>query len=187
MTADRVKLLEAVADAAAKLMQCYGPAMRSDSALGKTEAAVAALAAHDAQPAVVAGEAVRGVAAYQIGVHAWTLACFGSVIAADETERCHRFVEEALELSQSCGGTRDDAHKLVDYVYGRDIGERAQEVGGVMVTLAALCSAFNIDLDNAAAVELGRCWQNIERIRAKQAAKPIRSPLPIPATVEPGA
>jgi len=120
----------------------------------------------------------RENALYQSKVHAWVLACFGPAIAADATERCHRFVEEALELSQSCGGTAEDAHKLVDYVFGRDVGEREQEVGGVMVTLAALCNAFSVDMDEAASRELARCWKNIERIRAKQAAKPIRSPLP---------
>ena len=71
----------------------------------------------------------------------WMLACFGPTIPFDKTERNHRFLEEALELVQSIGCTQSEAHQLVDYVYGRPAGEPSQEVGGVMVTLAALCIA----------------------------------------------
>lgn len=111
-------------------------------------------------------------------VQPWMLACFGSEISADKTERNHRFLEEALELVQSCGCTRSEAHQLVDYVFDRPTGERGQEVGGVMVTLAALCLAQTIDMDREADVELDRIWGKVEQIRAKQAAKPKHSPLP---------
>ena len=67
---------------------------------------------------------------------------------------------------------------LVDYVFGRPVGEPVQETGGVMVTLAALCLASKIDMDSAGETELGRIWLNIEKIRAKQEAKPRSSPLP---------
>ncbi len=63
-------------------------------------------------------------------------------------------------------------------MYGRPIGGLEEEVGGVMNTLAALCSAYGIDMQEAGDIELARCWANIEKIRAKQAAKKIRSPLP---------
>lgn len=116
--------------------------------------------------------------AFQDRVDHWLLACFGEKISRDKTERNHRFLEEALELVQSGGCTRSEAYQLVDYVYGRDVGEMMQEVGGVMNTLAALCLAYGINLDDAADVELKRCWQKIEKIRAKQAAKPKHSPLP---------
>ena len=106
------------------------------------------------------------------------LKCFGQVIADDKVERNHRFLEEALELVQSTGCTADEAHKLVDYVYGRPIGDPPQEVGGVMVTLAALCLANNMNMHWAGEVELARIWGKIDQIRAKQAAKPKHSPLP---------
>lgn len=109
------------------------------------------------------------------------LRCFGGEIAADKVERNHRFLEESLELVQAAGCTKDEALKLVEYVYGRPTGELHQEVGGVMVTLAALCKAQNIDMAIAGEVELSRCWQMIEKIRAKQAAKPKMSPLPGPS------
>lgn len=115
---------------------------------------------------------------FQQRVDPWLIACFGETIARDQQERSHRFIEEALELVQACGCTASEAHQLVDYVYGRPVGERPQEVGGVMVTLAALCLAHGIDMHDAAEVELARIWTKVEAIRAKQAAKPKHSPLP---------
>jgi hypothetical protein len=125
-------------------------------------------------------------ARFQERVDVWLLACFGSEISRDKIERNHRFLEEALELVQSAGCTKSEAHQLVDYVYGRDIGEMSQEIGGVMNTLAAPCLAHGHDMTKAGDAELARCWTKIEKIRAKQAAKPKHSPLPErPSTATP--
>ncbi|WP_330555403.1 hypothetical protein [Burkholderia multivorans] len=117
---------------------------------------------------------------FQARVQPWMLECFGPVIAADRIERNHRFLEEALELVQSLGCTASEAHQLVDYTFGRPLGEPAQEVGGVMVTLAALCLANGLDMHAAGETELARISVPaiVEKIRAKQAAKPKHSPLP---------
>ena len=115
---------------------------------------------------------------FQERVRLWLLECFGEKIASDKVERNHRFLEEALELVQATGCTQSEAHQLVDYVYGRPVGEPHQEVGGVLNTLAALCLAHGMDMDAAADDEIERCWAKIEKIRAKQAAKPKHSPLP---------
>jgi NTP pyrophosphatase (non-canonical NTP hydrolase) len=115
---------------------------------------------------------------FQARVKPWMDACFGAEISADKIERNHRFLEEALELVQANGCTQSEAHQLVDYVYGRDVGEINQEVGGVMVTLAALCLANGIDMHKGGETELARIWTKVEKIRAKQAAKPKHSPLP---------
>ncbi|WP_063898673.1 hypothetical protein [Burkholderia ubonensis] len=117
-------------------------------------------------------------AAFQSRVQPWLLECFGAEIAADRAERNHRFLKEALELVQACGCTASDAHQLVDYTFGRPLGEPTQEIGGVMVTLAALSLANGLDMYAAAEAELARVWTKIEQIRAKQAAKPRHSPLP---------
>lgn len=115
---------------------------------------------------------------FQSRVQPWLMACFGEMIAGDREERNHRFIEEALELVQACGCTASEAHQLVDYVFARPVGEKAQEVGGVMVTLAALCLAQDLDMATAGETELARIWTKVEQIRAKQAAKPKYSPLP---------
>lgn len=115
---------------------------------------------------------------FQSRVAAWMLACFGDAIAADAVERNFRFLEEALELVQSLGCSRADALLLVDYVYGRPKGEPFQELGGVLITAAALANASGLDMDDAGAEELSRIWTCIDVIKRKQAAKPARSPLP---------
>lgn len=138
-----------------------------------------------ADPGAATPQADALTEAFQQRVRPWMLACFGEQIAADATERNHRFLEEALELVQSCGCAAGEAHQLVDYVYGRPVGERAQEVGGVMVTLAALCLAQVIDMHEAGETELARIWTKVDAIRAKQAAKPKNSPLPGPSATPP--
>lgn len=118
------------------------------------------------------------ITSYQSRVEKWLEACFPPAVRADRGERTHRFLEEALELAQANGCSREDAAALVDYVFGRPQGRPEQEVGGVMVTLASLCSASDINMDEAGDRELDRNWDRIEQIRAKQQAKPHGSPLP---------
>ena len=122
---------------------------------------------------------------FQDGVAQWLLECFGPAVAADKTERADRFIEEALELVQSVGYPATRVMSLLSYVYGRPAGEPHQETGGTMVTLASFCVSHGIDMDEAAKTELARVWTKIEAIRAKQAAKPTGSALPIaqPSTV----
>lgn len=110
-------------------------------------------------------------------VHPWLMACFGPEVSGDTVERNHRFLEEALELVQACDCSREDAHALVDYVFDRPVGERHQEVGGVMITLAALCLAQRLDMHQAGEDELARIWTKVDMIRQKQAEKPRNSPL----------
>lgn len=127
----------------------------------------------------IVNDALSGKDAFQARVKSWLLACFGARIASDTAERNHRFLEESLELVQACGCTQDEAHQLVEYVYGRPTGEPRQEVGGVMVTLAALCLAQELDMHADGEAELARVWTKVEQIRAKQAARPKNSPLPM--------
>lgn len=108
----------------------------------------------------------------------WAIACFREEIARNKPERNHRLLEESLELVQSTGCTAAEAHLLVEYVFNRPVGNPPQEVGGVVITLAALCFVQDIDMESAAETELTRIWGAIEKIRAKQKAKPKNSPLP---------
>ena len=115
---------------------------------------------------------------FQERVARWIDACFPASAKVDRNERTHRFLEEALELAQANGCSREEATALVNYVYGRPQGVPEAEVGGVMVTLAGLCGAFGIDMDHAGETELRRNWDRIDAIRSKQASKPHGSPLP---------
>ena len=46
-----------------------------------------------------------------------------------------------------------------------------QEVGGVLITLAALCLSNEIDMAQSGEIELARVWTSIDKIRTKQDAK----------------
>lgn len=117
---------------------------------------------------------------YQRAVKKWLFLCFGKEISEDKTERIDRFIEEALELSQSLGYSKERALSLVDYVYARTSGEPSQELGGVMVTLAALCAPHGLDLEESAQAELDRINHPdiVKKIRDKQKTKPTGSALP---------
>jgi NTP pyrophosphatase (non-canonical NTP hydrolase) len=115
---------------------------------------------------------------FQQRVEEWLAACFPPAARANRDERTHRFLEEALELAQANGCSRQNAQMLVDYVYSRPEGRPEDEVGGVLVTLASLCSATQIDMNDEGDRELERNWERIDTIRQKQASKPHGSPLP---------
>jgi hypothetical protein len=120
---------------------------------------------------------------FQLKVMHWMLECFGAKIANDKAERNFRFLEESLELVQAGGMTKEQCLALVDYTYSRPVGEMGQEVGGVCVTLAALCNANHIEINEEFDKELTRILhpEVMVKIRAKQAAKPkniANSPLP---------
>ncbi len=117
-------------------------------------------------------------ASYQMRVYAWLIACFGQAVTFDRMQRNHRFLEEALELVRSLGCTREDAHILVDFEYDRKAGDPQQEVGGSLLTLAAICVANGYNLEDLGEIELARAWGRIEQIREKQKEKPFNSPLP---------
>ncbi len=118
---------------------------------------------------------------FQARVAPWMLECFGPVVSADKLERGDRLLEEVLELLQSGDYPPERVAALTDYVYGRPKGEPDQEVGGVMVTLAAYCVAHGLDMHHAGETELARinAPEIIAKIRAKQAAKPKGAALPV--------
>jgi hypothetical protein len=123
----------------------------------------------------------RAAETFQARCMEWMLKCFTPEITADRLERGDRLLEEVLELLQSGHYPPERVQSLLSYVYARSVGEPSQEVGGVMVTLAAYCGAHDLDMADAGEAELERILQPdiIEKIRAKQASKPTGSALPI--------
>jgi hypothetical protein len=113
---------------------------------------------------------------FQYHVTMWMTRCFGTPPINKEhwvQERCDRFIEEALELAQACGYDAERVATLTQYVFNRPVGKKEQEVGGVMVTLAALCAALPVNLVEVAFDELFRISDPdiMQRIRDKQASK----------------
>lgn len=115
---------------------------------------------------------------FQSRVADWMMQCFGADITNSLMERCYRFSEEAGELVQSLGMTEQQWHDIGAYVWGRPVGETHQEIGGAMVTLAALCHAADDDMDKAGYDELARVStpEMIDKIRRKHNDKKLRIP-----------
>lgn len=116
-------------------------------------------------------------ASFQERVRHWIVACFGLSISDDKIERGDRLLEEVLELLQSGDYPAERAAAMIPYVYGRAKGEPVQELGGVMVCLAAYCHPHNLDMDQAGETELSRIWTKIDKIRSKHASKPTGDAL----------
>ena len=104
----------------------------------------------------------------------WVIQCFGLPAASNITERNYRFLEEAVELCQSLGMDKEACHQVVDYVYFRSPGIPVQELGGVMITLSALATAADLDIETAWKREFVRISDPdvIAKIQEKQAGKP---------------
>ncbi len=110
---------------------------------------------------------------FQGDVAGWMGKCFPPSLSSNMTERGDRLLEEVLELLQAHGYDSARVPTLVNYVFSRPVGEPAQEVGGVMVTLAAYCSVADLDMHAAGDAELARINQPevMDKIRRKQEAK----------------
>lgn len=112
---------------------------------------------------------------FQAGVRKWMTECFSLTTRTNRRERAFRFLEESLELFQAVGCTEKEARELVSYVFNRPVGVTYQEVGGVMVTLAALCSATDVNLNMAAVDELNRVNdpEVMAKIKTKRATRAV--------------
>ncbi len=110
---------------------------------------------------------------FQAGVSEWMDQCFLPSLYSNMTERGDRLLEEVLELLQAHGYNQGRVATLVDYVFGRPVGEPAQEVGGVMVTLAGYCWVAGLDMHTSGDAELQRIMRPevMAKIRRKQEAK----------------
>jgi len=91
----------------------------------------------------------------QRAVLQWVIETFGEPAAAP-MERALRVLEEAVELAQAEGLTRDRAIDVVEYVFGKPAGTPSQEAGGLGVTLLAYCEARSLSADEAEQREFDR-------------------------------
>ncbi len=110
---------------------------------------------------------------FQDGCTRWVCQAFGLSKLQDKPERRRRFLEEALELCQSLGMTREEVLRMVEYVYAREAGEPLQELGGTLTTLASLASGHGMDIQDAGAAGLADAWRRLDEIRVKQRSKPV--------------
>lgn len=88
-------------------------------------------------------------------IGAWTRNVFGVAMMTPH-ERVLRVLEEALELAQAEGLTREEATRLTDYVFARPVGNPEQELGGLGLTLVAYAESKGLSADDAEEREIHR-------------------------------
>lgn len=81
----------------------------------------------------------------------WVVLAFGPDHAYSRPQRATRFLEEAIELFQTCQGDPAMAHSLIDYVFAKQAGIPADEIGDVGLTLLSVASLFDVNADEAEA------------------------------------
>lgn len=108
--------------------------------------------------------------------HDWMVTCFDKTILEDHAERNRRFLEEAAEVVQAAGMSREEAHFMIDYVFDRPKGDVYKEAGGALLVLMTLATLHGFDLLQAGEAELRRIWPLVEKIREKHKTKPIYKP-----------
>jgi hypothetical protein len=86
----------------------------------------------------------------------WVRSRYGDEVLLSRKERAARLFEEAAELAQAEGLTRDLVFKILQRAYNRDRGEPGQEASGVMLTLLAWSYTSGVDLVQVCEKELDR-------------------------------
>lgn len=109
---------------------------------------------------------------WQSMIGKWVVKTFGHESMTSH-ERSMRFLEEAMELVQAHGITRDEVAHLSGRVYSKPVGKPRQEVGGVFVTFLAFCDHHQYDSFDCLKTE----WSRINspeaqaKLLASQASK----------------
>ncbi len=102
----------------------------------------------------------------------WANATFGKATASNTSERIRRFAEESIELVQAAGLEKQSIHDLIDHIYAKPVGNLAQEIGQVGVSLLALAERLGIQADEEECKEFQRISSlPTEHWRARQNAK----------------
>lgn len=87
----------------------------------------------------------------------------------DPVNRGQRILEEVAEACQcpEIGLSEQQCHDIITYVYNRPTGVYHQEIGGIIVTLLALCDATKEDLYQCMVDEIARIREPemVEKVR----------------------
>jgi hypothetical protein len=108
-------------------------------------------------------------------VFKWVTAAFGVDHANSLPARSTRFLEEAIELYQAAGGDLAMAHKLLDFVFSRPVGDLSKEIGAVGLTLLSVAATAGVSCNGEEDREVVRVTSQdpavfAERNREKNAA-----------------
>lgn len=86
---------------------------------------------------------------------AWAVEIFGPV-ADNRHERAMRFIEEGIELAQSCGLSRETIAAITERAYSRRTGTLDRELAQAGMTLEALAANIGFDLSGLIDDEFNR-------------------------------
>lgn len=92
----------------------------------------------------------------QHDVFDWVTTAFGPDHANNLAARSTRFFEEAIELFQAGGGDLEMAHRLLDYVFSRPVGELSKEIGAVGLTLLSVAALLGLSATEEEEREIDR-------------------------------
>lgn len=108
----------------------------------------------------------------QFEIAGWVTRNFGHAVFESHEERGRRFAEEAIELNQALGVSKEDIIRLVNRVYSKPVGDVAQEIGGVGITLLGLCQSVGFNFEEVTEKELAYL-QTLSKdfLRKRHAAK----------------
>ncbi len=79
--------------------------------------------------------------------------------------------EEVIELGQVEGMTEEHWHGIIKQVYSKPVGKRSQELGGVLMCLAAYLVFSGQDGFSAFTKELIRCEDPVTQAKIREKAK----------------
>lgn len=97
---------------------------------------------------------------YQNRAVEWLLAGSEAAEVMDRTMRRKRFLEEALGLYQAMGGSAEEARGQVARLFAKPAGEVVADIGDVMIELAGISFAYDVDMMQAAYNTLDFNWKN---------------------------
>lgn len=109
------------------------------------------------------------IAYVQTQIKTWVITRLGpkAMHSHERGRRCH---EESTELFQAVGGTREEAHRIVDHVFDKPPGNPLQELGGCGLTLLACAESLDWDLGHSIQDELDRIFTlPMEKFQKRQA------------------
>lgn len=102
---------------------------------------------------------------------AWAVQTYGEV-AKKARYQAFRFLEEALELVQAMGLTKEDAIRTVEWVFSRSVGTVRVEVGDVRLSIDILAESQGVSSDDCYTACASRISDlDPAQMRAKEAAK----------------
>jgi len=86
----------------------------------------------------------------------------------DKDKRRNHFIQEALELFRTMGGSAETARALTTAAYSKPASEVVVEIGDVMISLAGVGFVHDVDIVQAAYNRMDDGWKSIEAVPVKQ-------------------